>query len=187
MTNVQIPEGTKLLAWIAITWLAMRSFSICTFVFLSFNMNVFRVAAIHVQSGGAGTPLSGRCRDARPRSRGQDDEAATPVQNSNGKSISRTNRQHFKLKGPLKSPPIPAHPKPHPPQDHHPTPHPILRTPHLLHPPIPQHHRDLPNNKPHPPPSSNSTKTSSHPTPTPYKSSNKPWHHTKILFARRRR
>jgi hypothetical protein len=87
MTNIRVPEEAKVLAWIAITWLVMRALGMCTFVFLEANANVWRMVAVQVQCRGAATaPLSGGCRDARARSRGPGNEAATPGRKSNGKS-----------------------------------------------------------------------------------------------------
>jgi hypothetical protein len=82
--NLRVPEEAKVLAWIAITWLAMRAFGACVFVFLEANVNVWRMVAVQVQCRGAGAPLAGGCRDARARS---GNEAGTPGVKRNGKCV----------------------------------------------------------------------------------------------------
>jgi hypothetical protein len=87
MTNLNlrmVPEEAKVLAWIAITWLAMRAFGACVFVFLEANVHVWRMVAVQVQCRGAGAPLAGGCRDARARS---GNEAAMPGGKRNGKCV----------------------------------------------------------------------------------------------------
>jgi hypothetical protein len=89
MTNPNVPEGAKLLAWIAITWLAMRSFSICTFVFLFMNLNIGQVAAIEVYTKVAATPSSRTCRNATRRPNEQGNQATTPSPRNHGKPTSK--------------------------------------------------------------------------------------------------
>lgn len=63
--------------------LMMRSVSVCVFVFLSVNVNIFRVAAIQVQAKGAASPFSALPRDVRPR----------PVRRESTGPESRNNRK----------------------------------------------------------------------------------------------
>jgi hypothetical protein len=83
MTNVpNVPDGAKILAYIAIVWLAIRSLSTCTFVFLGLNLEICRVAAIQVQGRRTGCSSPPRRRRTTPHR--QADEAAASSRH-NGK------------------------------------------------------------------------------------------------------
>jgi hypothetical protein len=57
---MNVPDAAKILAYVAFVWLALRSLSACTFVFLGLNLEVCRVAAIQVQGRRTGCSSPGR-------------------------------------------------------------------------------------------------------------------------------
>lgn len=83
MTNTNVPDGAKILAYIALVWLAIRSLSVYTFVFLGLNLEVCRAAAIQVQ--GRGTTCSSAPNRRRTRPQRQGDEAAASNPRHDGK------------------------------------------------------------------------------------------------------
>lgn len=85
MTSTRGYDGTMLMACLLFVVLMVRSVSMCTFVFLSVNLNIFRVAACQVQVKGVAAPFSARSRNDRP--------GLVRRESANGGSKSPSNRK----------------------------------------------------------------------------------------------
>lgn len=69
-----VSDSTRALAWSALLLLFFRSLSVCTFLFVSINANIFVRSSIQVHSGGKEAPFTTRNRNARPDPHGCDDK-----------------------------------------------------------------------------------------------------------------
>ncbi|KAF1940906.1 hypothetical protein EJ02DRAFT_493510 [Clathrospora elynae] len=80
MTNV--PNRATIIAWISFLSLLLRSVSVCTFVFLSVNLNVLRIATIQVQAKDEAIPSARRLRSSGSKASEPEGESAPPNRRS---------------------------------------------------------------------------------------------------------